>query len=371
MEVKIQQPFTFSANPQKIIFDKRLSHEPNSIMSTSVYKNLMHESSVIRGNTNSLSFHKKYGFEIEKNEQKPKIIVTKISEKVDIQKSQQELSQNMRLSSFETQSRKNESVSQRGSLLKRMSAEVKNRGQNRFGPNRESREVYVDDKIRLETDFLDCVETGIQTDPTPPKKLPNLDYVFKIGTDAEVQVIEAEIFDFELESAPIVFALRSRIIKESYEEVQFEVEIDKLKELKNRTLLNAKAVEFKEEEYFKAEETKKRKQIKVRDEFIELKEGQLDVSRKMITRVFAKKVLGDLDSDVEEYVQKLGGDLDPKFCKLNGELKEDVYRGIAKLQNSRIDFKQVATKMVEGSFSELLKNAERKDNTEIDLQKEK
>ena len=63
----LKEPYSFLADPKRMIADKGLTHEPDSQMCTSVYKNMMWEPNVIRGNTNSIHFQKKYGGDQEKN----------------------------------------------------------------------------------------------------------------------------------------------------------------------------------------------------------------------------------------------------------------------------------------------------------------
>ena len=199
--------------------------------------------------------------------------------------------------------------------------ELKTRTLQRFGPNRDSKEVYVDDKIRLKTNFLEYLESGTQTNVIPIKILPNLDYVFKTGIDKQVQVIENEIFNFNLEVQPIVYALRSRIVYESLQEVQFELDIKTLNQLKEKIILNEKAKQYKEDQYFKNEQQKQLKTSQTKNEFKKQKSDEINVSKKLLTRALTKKLFQRLDGDVQIYIRKFGSFISKNLCLINEEYK--------------------------------------------------
>ena len=70
------------------------------------------------------------------------------------------------------------------------------------------------------------------------RKLPNLDYVFREGVDRAVQVVESDVFDFDFEVQAVVHALKARVVLESLQEVQHELDLRTLAEMKARVRLS-------------------------------------------------------------------------------------------------------------------------------------
>lgn len=360
MNAKQLEPYSFSANPQKILLQNPIQLQPNVQMSTSLYRNVMHEQCVVRGNTNSINFHKKYGM-IDKTDslnRKP----TK-SKNTSNENENKEKQENSKVRANENISHSPENLgpndlTKSGNMKSKISHqilnELKNRNVQRFGPNKESKEIYVDDKIRLQTDFLECLEIGVQTNTVLQKKLPNLDYFFKTGEDKMIQVIEKDIFNFDLEVEPIVHALSSRIALESLNEAQFELDLLKLKNIKDKSILETKAVAHKESEFFLKEAKKKEKQNFVKEEYFQQKIDAIKANKMLISRSLSKEILGFLNEDTKSYIERFGCNIDEKNYCFNGPLKDMIYSDVVEMKNRSAKFVNISKKLFSTTFRELL-----------------
>lgn len=365
MQVGAQEPYSFAAGPRKVLSESPAFANPNAEMTLGMYRNVMHDPSVVRGNTHSIHFLKKYGGDPEPKTEtlKGKTSELGINVKLPHHKSdEQELGwpgATEKMTAAETRKGNDPAGDHKGWASRQMSNEIKNRSLLRFGPNRENREIFVEDRDRLQTNFLERLTAGIQTDPVPPKPVPKLEYTFRTGEDKVVQVVEADLFNFELEVQPKVHALVSRILEEGLHETQHETDISKLKDMKSRAIAQVKAAAVKQEQFFEGERKRLDKLGQIRQEFAVRHEEAVDVSRKMLSRTIGKDVLEPLNEDLEGFLDKFGKNIDPKLVQTSEALKDELFQGVVKVQGQLSAAKMTVKGMTEAVFGQVVGEAVR------------
>jgi hypothetical protein len=245
-------------------------------------------------------------------------------------------------------------LDQKGWAARQMSNEIKNRSLQRFGPNRENREIFVEDRDRLQTNFLERMTTGIQTDPIPPKPVPKLDYTFPTGIDKDIQVVEAELFNFELEVQPTVHALASRVLNEGLHETQHETDISKLRDMKSRARAQAQAAAAKEDQFFAGEQKRLVQLGQTREGYARQHDEAVEVSRKMLSRTMGKDAMEPLKEDLEDFLGKFGKQIDSKLCQTTDALKDELFRGVVRVQGQLSVAKTTVKEMTQSVLERVL-----------------
>ena len=173
-------------------------------------------------------------------------------------------------------------------------------------PKAEYRELQTDPRVEEITDRAPVYEIGAQTDffiDTPP--IPLIMKV-KTGTDTGSQVEDNEIFDFDIEVEPVLSALIGKCLEHSRMEVLEEEEIRKMRQEQAR-YDEIKANEEREtqilleQELKRLDDNKRRKEEKVR-----FKEGQVEIHKKLISRIISKDYLNNLRTKTLKKIKERG-----------------------------------------------------------------
>eukprot|EP00002_Diphylleia_rotans_P021628 TRINITY_DN4210_c0_g2_i1.p1 TRINITY_DN4210_c0_g2~~TRINITY_DN4210_c0_g2_i1.p1 ORF type:complete len:445 (-),score=136.28 TRINITY_DN4210_c0_g2_i1:903-2237(-) len=160
--------------------------------------------------------------------------------------------------------------------------------------------IQVQTEVYLEeiTDRVVEVDIDTQTDPFLDRPPSPLFIPRKSGIDAETQILEGELFDFDLEVEPILQVLVGRSLEQALVEVIEEEEVANMRahQIEYERIRNAELAEIQRMEAAekrKAEEKERRlAQEQAR------KERELQKKRRAAARTFAEQYLSDLQSNV-------------------------------------------------------------------------
>ena len=338
--------------------------QANSITQVQVYENVMIDPRIVRGNTNSVYYKQKHDPNFKMPNGYP-LIRTKEpgrgrrqsavdqeerdlgqqnedSGKKDHDRTSKQNKENKNISPHSQISptgKNGDSALQRNSqsnmgqsktLLQTRSplAEGRKRHLIKGWSNRESKEVWVEDNIRLQTDILPRTDCIVQTDPLPPRPLPNLEYKFNYGIDCSIQVVESEIFNFEEQVQPLVNILRSRIVHESLTEVNQELQLQTMQNIQfvdEQTKIRRKA---KLNEFTLENRLSLKKEKEAIAQQTQIHNQALVVHQKLTSMSFAKEYLATLKTETQEIVERLGSHSDHKLAAVKEEYGDFLFQQV-------------------------------------------
>ena len=238
------------------------------------YANIMYDRRVIRGNTYAL--HK---FPIDAQ-----------PDPVEIQRRQE---------------------ARRRALLKRRSHE-------RFmsastEPVEGRKHVFVQTQLYLEelSDRIEEADVDTQTDAFLDRPPTPLYFPAKTGKDVATQILEGDLFDFDLEVKPILEILVGKTLEQALIEVLEEEELANLRkqqrefeELRNAEIVETQRLEEKERRHREEKERRKKQQR-------EILAREKEVADKIAARAFAQNYLIDLIPSVFHTLRHQGYFYDP------------------------------------------------------------
>ncbi|KAG9493445.1 hypothetical protein GDO78_001386, partial [Eleutherodactylus coqui] len=151
-------------------------------------------------------------------------------------------------------------------------------------------ELYLEElSDRVEEKDMECQTDAFLDRPSTPLFIPA-----KSGADVATQILEGELFDFDLEVKPILEVLIGKTIEQALLEVMEEEELASLRaqqrafeELRNAELAEAQRLEEQERRHREEKERRKQQQREM------LLKGQ-ETAEKVAARAFAQQYLADL-----------------------------------------------------------------------------
>uniref|UniRef100_A0A2K6SEF9 Radial spoke head 3 n=2 Tax=Saimiri boliviensis TaxID=27679 RepID=A0A2K6SEF9_SAIBB len=168
-------------------------------------------------------------------------------------------------------------------------------------------ELYLEeiaDRI-IEVD-MECQTDAFLDRPPTPLFIPA-----KTGKDVATQILEGELFDFDLEVTPVLEVLVGKTIEQSLLEVMEEEELANLRasqreyeELRNSERAEVQRLEEQERRHREEKERRKRQQW-------EIAHKHNETSRKIAARAFAQRYLADLLPSVFGSLRDSGYFYDP------------------------------------------------------------
>lgn len=289
--------YQFQAKPRPLM--PKPQNPKIHTINVQMYKNLMFDHKVVRGNTNSVYFKKPK--ETETQENKTKKLIKKASK-------------------FVNGVRKVKLVN---SLSRANLGDLKKKRKKRVG-------IYVDHNERLSTNLPKSIEIGVMTDKLPEEPLKEFKYDFPYGVDAGAQVIETDLFDFEKEVQPIVERLKAWVLEESLKEVWRDQEGKKFNQINQKlkddeTEEKNKLSEFMEKEKEKLKESRKRYQ-----QYGEKHERKMDIQAKLIARNFSKKFVSKLKEEFLEELELYRNIEEPIILELRDKYRPKLEKGVLK-----------------------------------------
>lgn len=198
------------------------------------------------------------------------------------------------------------------------------------------------------------MDEGCQTDAFLQRPSSPLFVPAKTGIDQETQILEGDLWDFDMESRPVVEVLVGKVVEQSLIEVMQEEELASLKE-RQKMFEEARAAEVQEEERLEEEE-RRRKEEKLRrmKQHNEMIRKQKETAEKIAARAFAQSFVADLVPQVITSLSTHGFFSDPVEMELEREFMEDLMTGVGKKLRHEI----LSRKMVEVIVAEVLLNRE-------------
>jgi len=151
-------------------------------------------------------------------------------------------------------------------------------------------ELYLEElSDRIEEADVECQTDAFLDRPPSPLFVPA-----KTGVDVETQILEGELFDFDIEVKPILEVLTGKTIEQSLLEVMEEEELANLRaqqrefeELRNAELVEQQRLEEQERRH---KEEKERRMEQQRD----ILRKEKETADKIAARAFAQSYLADL-----------------------------------------------------------------------------
>jgi hypothetical protein len=154
-------------------------------------------------------------------------------------------------------------------------------------------------------------EADTQTDafhdrPPSPLFVPQ-----KIGVDVQTQILDGDLFDFDLEVEPIIEVITGKTLEQALMEVLEEEELanlrhhqDEFDRIRNAELAETQRMEAAEKRRYEE------KQRRLKQE-VERMDSEASVASKVAARTFAKSYVGDLVGDVFSGLADAGYFYDP------------------------------------------------------------
>jgi hypothetical protein len=168
--------------------------------------------------------------------------------------------------------------------------------------------IEVQTELYLEelSDRVEETDLGTQTDPFLDRPPSPLYIPAKTGVDVETQIEDGELFDFDLESKPILEVLVGKTIEQSLMEVMEEEELDRLRDhqMEFEELRTAELAETQRLE----EQARRRREEKERrlKQQAEVAKAERDTAEKIAARALAKSYLSGLVPSVYEVLDDGG-----------------------------------------------------------------
>lgn len=249
--------YTFSSRPRAIQQRKKYRDPLEQEPQTQMYGNIMYDRRIVRGNTYAQNI----------------LPATAQPDPIELQKQQE--------------------IKRRAIARKRAKQQFKPRTPE---PVEGRKHIDVQTELYLEelTDRVEEADIWTQTDafldrPPTPLYIPA-----KTGIDAATQILEGELFDFDIEVKPILEVLVGKTVEQSLLEVMEEEELSNLRaqqrrfeELRNAELVETQRLEEQERRHREEKERRMRQQLEV------LKKEK-ETTNKIAARAFAQSYLQDL-----------------------------------------------------------------------------
>lgn len=175
------------------------------------------------------------------------------------------------------------------------------------------RHVTVQTELYLEelADRIIEVDVECQTDEFLDRPATPLFIPAKTGRDVATQILEGELFDFDIEVRPMLEVLVGKTIEQALLEVMEEEELANLRghqraflELRRAELAEVQRLEEQERRHREEKERRKRQQLQVLQK-------EKETSEKIAARAFAQRYLSDLIPSVFGNLRDSGYFFDP------------------------------------------------------------
>ncbi|XP_028253570.1 radial spoke head protein 3 homolog [Parambassis ranga] len=178
---------------------------------------------------------------------------------------------------------------------------IRNRARDQYRPRtpealmgRQHVDVQTDLYLEELSDVIETTETESQTDAFLDKPATPLFIPAKSGKDAETQIEEGELFDFDREVQPVLEVLVGKTIEQSLLEVMEEEELACLRaqqrafqELRNSELAEVQRLQEQERRHSEEKARRIAQQKKVLEE-------EKEIAEKIAARAYTQTLLADL-----------------------------------------------------------------------------
>jgi len=302
----VSETYTFASRPRAVQSRKKYRDtggvDQDGNAAPSMYGNIMYDRRIVRGNTYAQNV----------------LPATAQPDPIEIQKQQE--------------------VRRRALARKRATDQLKPRTPE---PIEGRKHMDVQTELYLEelTDRVEEADICTQTDAFLDRPPTPLYVPAKTGVDIATQILEGELFDFDIEVKPILEVLVGKTVEQALLEVMEEEELSNLRaqqrrfeELRNAELVETQRLEEQERRHREEKERRMRQQLDV------LKKEK-ETTEKIAARAFAQSYLQDLVPSVFGTLQDHGYFFDPVERDIESKfmpwLMEHVEQDLSKARLAR------------------------------------
>jgi hypothetical protein len=180
-----------------------------------------------------------------------------------------------------------------------MRIECKEKSFNDFG-------IFTEKVVDISHPKPISFEVGIQTEILPKRPVSPCPWPEKKGIDTETQIDDGELFNFDVEVAPLVQVIVSKTLEDSRREVLEEEEMKNIDFQMNKFKLKKKEENDKIKEFENEEKKRFNERLKKKKE----KENKIEITKmfqqKLITRKIAKQYVNNLIQNSYKNLEKRG-----------------------------------------------------------------
>jgi len=197
--------------------------------------------------------------------------------------------------------------------------------------------IEVQTELYLEelTDRVEETDMAVQTDPFLDRPPSPLFIPAKTGVDVETQIEEGDLFDFDMESKPILEVLVGKTIEQALMEVMEEEELDRLRDhqLEFEELRNAELIETQRLE----EQARRRREERERrmKQQAAVAKQERETTKKIAARSFAQSYLSGLVPSVFDNLDSNGYFYDTQEREVEEQFLPWLLDGIESKLNSQ------------------------------------
>lgn len=208
-------------------------------------------------------------------------------------------------------------------------------------PGRAHMDIQTDAYLEEVSDKVEEHNIETQTDEFLDRPASPLFVPIKTGVDMGTQILEGDLFDFELEVEPILDVLVGKTLEQSMMEVMEEEELAELRahqeefvQLRNAELAETQRMEEAERRKFDEKERR------VAEEKQRVEQEKL-LKEKISASAFAKNYMSGIESSVLDRLSKMAYFYDP----VEREVETDFLPWISKLAQSKVETQAQAYEM--------------------------
>ena len=180
-----------------------------------------------------------------------------------------------------------------------MRIECKEKSFNDFG-------IFTEKVVDISHPKPISFEVGIQTEILPKRPVSPCPWPEKTGIDTETQIDDGELFNFDVEVAPLVQVIVSKTLEDSRREVLEEEEMKNIDFQMNKFKLKEKEENDKIKEFENEEKKRFNERLKKKKE----KENKIEITKmfqqKLITRKLAKQYVNKLINNSYKKLEQRG-----------------------------------------------------------------
>jgi len=230
---------------------------------------------------------------------------------------------------------------------RRQEASARRHGERLLTPDavdgRKHMDVQTENYLEEVTDSVAQADGETQTDPFLDRPPSPMFVPHKTGVDAETQVEEGELFDFDFEVEPILDVIAGKTLEQALMEVLEEEELanlrhhqDEFDRIRNAELAETQRMEAAEKRRY---EEKQRRLEQERGRL----EAEKTVADKVAARTFAKSYVGELVGEVFDDLVESGHFYDP----LEKEVSDDFMPWLLDQVGAELDTVRTAKSLVD------------------------
>eukprot|EP00758_Cryptobia_borreli_P006258 Tbor_TRINITY_DN5102_c1_g5::TRINITY_DN5102_c1_g5_i1::g.26338::m.26338 len=204
-------------------------------------------------------------------------------------------------------------------------------------------DVQTDEYLEELKDAPEEVQQETQTDPMMDRPPTPLYIPFKTGRDADTQILEGELFNFDTEVDPILDVLVGKTMEQAMLEVLQEEELEALRRQQNEfeqrrkeEMLETQKLEAQERRKYEEKERRKKQEVA-------RIQREKETREKLKSRMFAKAFLTNLENHVFARLEDEGWFYD----NVHREVELDFFPWLMDQTDKELEKKRKARAMVD------------------------